>query len=157
MVTTSYTGTTSVAQQLSPRSQLHFSQSWPLNNSQSASGQLLGGPLRHSSCQQEVASKWLLQEDAFFSPPPSPTAHADWAMGFSGRFQPDACTAHMSPLAQKAAEAAVRAAAGWLPNSFSWRGAGQAASRCSSHASSQVLNRPRSPTKSANTACRSRS
>ncbi|BDA44077.1 hypothetical protein COCOBI_05-2610 [Coccomyxa sp. Obi] len=130
----SYVG--SVTQQLSPR-QLHLSQSWPLiTPSQGCAGQ----PERGSSCEYEVPLPYSAADqtwDISLDPIWKITAALKGTRQDSSATAATTTTsmstptsAPLSPLAQRAADAAVRAAAGWL-SPGQWRSA-QASSCCSS-------------------------
>lgn len=127
----SYVG--SVTQQLSPR-QLHLSQSWPLiAPSQGCASQ----PGRGSSCEYEVPLPYSAADptwDISLDPIWKITAALKGARQDSSATATTTSistptSAPLSPLAQRAADAAVRAAAGWLPPG-QWRSA--QASSCSS-------------------------
>ncbi len=125
----SYVG--SVTQQLSPR-HLHLSQSWPLMTP--SQGQLPSD--RGSSCEYEVPLPYSAAQPAW-----DLTLEPIWKItaALKGSRQDSCATstaaaaptgAPLSPLAQRAANAAVRAAAGWL-SPGQWRSAQAAGSAAS--------------------------
>ena len=124
----------SVTQQLSPR-QLHLSQSWPLIAPSQGSASQAG---RGSSCEYEVPLPYSAAEptwDISLDPIWKITAalkgaRQDSSAGATSSSSMSTPTsAPLSPLAQRAADAAVRAAAGWL-SPGQWRSA--QASSCAS-------------------------
>ncbi len=150
----SYVG--SVTQQLSPR-QLHLSQSWPLI---APSQGCVSEPGRGNSCEYEVPLPYSAAEptwDISLDPIWKITAALKGARQDTSAAATTTTTsistptsAPLSPLAQRAADAAVRAAAGWL-SPGQWRSTqasscsspGKAASqqRGSSAAAAQVAQR----------------